>query len=406
MSNRTITLPRLTKWQADVFDEIGDARGSGKRVIVKARRQCGKSILAEILLIKYCLEKKCVSIILSPTLNQSRKIFKDICNLLDGSGAIASANATLLTMEFSNKSQLLLKSAEQRESLRGFTVSGILVIDEGAYIPKDVYEVVYPYLDANNAPLVVLSTPLFKDGEFYDLFNNENNITFDWAKYDTSEFLSPERLEYYRSTLTENKFKSEYLGEFIEDGSFVFGNIRGCVKDYSKKAPIYMGVDWGVGGEGNDDYTAITMMDDDGNITHLEYFNHTPPTEQVERIAKLINSTPSLKKVEVEQNSIGSVYFDFLKAKVKKKEILSTFLTTNDSKRKIIENLVKAFNEGTVGIVDDAELIKELQHYAIEKTKTGYTYNGYGAHDDLVISLAICYNLKNKNNTYNIVFHR
>lgn len=402
--SRTIILPDLKKWQQDVYDELADGRYSGKRVVVKSKRQVGKSILCEILLLKYCLERRCTSIMLSPTLSQSRKVFKDINVMLTGSGAITSANASLLTLDFSNGSQLLFKSAEQRESLRGYTVDGILVIDEAAQIPSDIYEIIFPWSDANNAPILIVSTPLFKDGTFYDLYTNPNNIKFDWSEYDTSEFLSADRLEYYRATLSENKFKTEYLGEFIEEGSFVFGNIRQCIKNKSTLPSLYMGVDWAVG-DGND-YTVVTMMDTNGDITYLDYFNNIQPTEQIERIANLINSTPSLINVEVEKNSIGNVYLDFLKKKVRRKEIVSAFNTSNDSKRRIIEQMANGFNKGTIGIIDDAELIKQLQHYAVEKTKTGYTYNGVNAHDDIVMSMAICYNLTNKNNQYNIVFHK
>lgn len=401
---RTIILPHLTKWQQDVYDVLEDARYSGKRVVVKSKRQCGKSILCEILLLKYCLEKRCTSIMISPTLNQSRKVFKDIVTMLSGSGAIANNNASLLTLDFVNGSSILFKSAEQRESLRGFSVDGILIIDEAAYVPNDIFETVFPFCDANNAPMLVVSTPLFKNGTFYDLYINENNITFDWSQYDTSQFLSPDRLEYYRTTLSENKFKTEYLGQFIEDGGYVFSNVNKCINPKSNKLPLYMGVDWAVG-DGND-YTVITMMDENGNVVHLDYFNNIEPSQQVERIANVINSTPSLLRVEVEKNSIGGVYFDFLKNKVKRKEIVSAFITTNESKRRIIEQLANAFQKQTIGIIDDAEMIKQLQHYAIEKTKTGYTYNGYGCHDDIVMALAICYNLISNNRTYNILFKR
>ena len=47
-----------------------------------------------------------------------------------------------------------------------------------------------------------------------------------------------------------------------------------------------------------------------------------------------------------------------------------------------------------IGIIEDKELIKELQHYAMEKTTKGYTYNGAnGVNDDYVMSLALCYDV-------------
>ena len=53
-----IVLPKLEEWQQDVFNAMLNSRGTGKRFVVKAKRQVGKSILAITLLIKFSLEKK------------------------------------------------------------------------------------------------------------------------------------------------------------------------------------------------------------------------------------------------------------------------------------------------------------------------------------------------------------
>lgn len=383
-----IILPPLEPWQKDVYDAF-EVNPKGKTFVVKARRQVGKSILAEVLLIKYCLTKRCTCILVEPTLNQSRRVFKQLCDLLDGSGTIKSANGSLLTIEFVNKSEILFKSAEQKEALRGMTCTGIEIIDEAAFIEDDVFEVLFPTVDANQAPMLVISTPLFTDGKFYSLFFSNTSISFDWSKYDTSKYLSPEKLEQYRQEMSPSKFKSEYLGEFIEDGSFVFSNVRACVGEFSTKPSVYCGVDWAVGNNG--DYTAVVMMDEDGCVTYLDYFNNVEPTEQIDRIVASLNRHPSLKKVQVEQNSIGSVFFDMLKRKYSKPVTL--FNTDNESKRRIIEQLVSAFQQEKITIPNDAELLRETNMYAMERTPSGkVTYNAVsGHHDDLIMSLALCY---------------
>ena len=64
--------------------------------------------------------------------------------------------------------------------------------------------------------------------------------------------------------------------------------------------------------------------------------------------------------------------------------------------------LIEAFNTGDITIYYDEELIRELQHYAVEKTAKGYTYNGAdGVNDDYVISLALCYDTAKKKNNNN-----
>jgi hypothetical protein len=387
-----IILPKLEPWQREVWDTI-NLGYKGQVYVVKARRQVGKSILAEVLLIKFALERKTTSVIVEPTLNQGRRVFKQICDLLQGSGIITSANASLLTMEFINGSEILFKSAEQMEALRGMTVSGILVIDEAAFIPDEVFEILYPTVDANQAPMLIISTPLFTDGKYYELYNNKKNISFDWSKYDTSKFLSPEKLEQYRVEMSPNKFKSEYLGEFIEDGSFVFSNIRACVGEFSTKPSVFCGVDWAVGSNG--DYTAVVMLDDDGHVTFLDYFNNIEPTEQIERIVRDLETHPELRKVQVEKNSIGNVFYDMLKRQYKKSSIIQLFNTDNESKRRIIEQLVSAFQQEKIQIPNDDETVRELNHYAVERTPTGkVAYNALtGYHDDIIMALAMAYDL-------------
>ena len=96
-------------------------------------------------------------------------------------------------------------------------------------------------------------------------------------------------------------------------------------------------------------------------------------------------------------NSIGRIYYENLRRKININ--IKQFTTTNQTKRNIIEQLVTAFQTDKIGIPDDEELLRELQHFAAEKTKTGYTYNGAdGVHDDYVMALAMVYDLYNKHN--------
>lgn len=393
-----IVFPKLELWQQDVYDSMDGAYRSGNIYVVKSKRQVGKSCLAALLLIEYALKYKCISVVVEPTQAQSRRLYKMIVDMMTKTGLIKSANSQLLTIEFTTGSEILFKSAEQKDALRGFTVSGILVIDEAAFIPNEIFEILYPTCDANNAPILVISTPLFCSGEFYELYMRGMNgdsrvISFDWSKYDTSKYLSKEKLEYYRNTISPLKFKSEYLGEFISEGSYLFGDLNNCVGEPEGDI-VYAGIDWGSGNGG--DFTVMVGLNKFGSVVKIIAMKDIPPTEQIEILSKHINNTPTLKCVCVEMNSIGRIYYDSLKKNIKVN--IRCFQTTNDSKRDIIEKLIKAFLNGYITIIGDDELIRELQHYAVEKTKTGYTYNGQdGVNDDYVIALALAYDTYDKN---------
>lgn len=390
-----VTLPKLNDWQQDVFNDLKEDLYD--YYVVKAKRQCGKSILAIYICLYFAFKDTSIATIIEPTLKQCRRVYKQILKACGGdtSPLIKSANQTLLSIEFFNGSEIVFGSAEQGDALRGATVKkSILVIDEAAFISKDIYEILYPLVDAMHCPVLLISTPLFCSGEFYEKYTQGLGSgivkSYNWSLYDTSIYLPPEKLEYYRQNVSPLKFKSDYLGEFIEEGSYVFGDITNCVGELSDSLPTYAGIDWSVGKD--NDYTVITYMDKRGFVTEIESFKDFTPTQLVDKLSESINAHTNLKCVQVETNSIGDVYMDFLKKRVRS-GIIRGFTTTNDSKRKIIEQLITAFQNGKVRVPNEPELLKELQHYNIEKTPTGkVTYNGAdGVHDDFVLSLAFAY---------------
>ena len=401
----SVEFPKLYPWQEEVFAAIKNDDGKGNFYVVKARRQCGKSILAINALLYFALKSRSIGTCLEPTQSQCRRVFKQIVNAVGGteSPLLKSANSTLLEMEFSNGSQIIFKSAEQGDALRGITVKhSILVIDEAAFIQREIFEILYAATDALRCPILMISTPQFESGEFYEKFiAGKNGQTFvksyDWADYDTSALLSKEKLEYYRETMSPIKFRSEYLALFITDKSYVFGDFTKCY-GYSKKEPKYVGIDWATGANEKDDYSCMVFMDEDGAMVDIKFWRVTDPMDMVAAMAAVINSIPSISVVLVEKNSLGEVYRSALNKALKNKAILKSFITSNESKRDIIEQLIKAFAEGTVTILDEARLKEQLQHYEIEQTPTGkITYNAQsGFCDDAVIALALAYQARMK----------
>lgn len=406
----TVKFPKLYPWQQDVFDAVTNDNGAGDFYLVRARRQCGKSVVAIAIALYYAFKEKSIGLIVEPTLKQARRVYKQIISAVGGEGSpiLKSANSMLLTIEFVNGSEIGFISDEMDDSAkRGATVKkSVLILDEGAFLSQATYETLQPVVDVTNAPVLIISTPQFKDGEYYERYKRGEGgdpriHIFNWSDYDTSALLSAEKLEYYRQTMSPLKFKSEYLGEFIDENSFIFGDIFQCVAGYSTKPAVYAGVDWSAGSDG--DYTVITLLDEDNHVTGLKWWKDFDAVDLVKELATEIKAHPKLKKVKIEKNSIGKIFYDMLKREVRK-GLLLPFVTTNESKREIIESLISAFQTGEIQIPKEPELIKELQHYAMEKTPSGkYTYNASeNCHDDFVISLALAYsNAPSHKNTEN-----
>lgn len=295
-----IVFPKLAEHQQVVYDAVKDAFGTGKVFVCKSRRQTGKSTLANIILVTYALQhKKTKNYEIEPSNNQCRNQYLELQNWLDGKPFIDKFNDSRNEIYFKNGSIIKFHSAEVKQRLRGYTCTGITIIDECAFVGDEVIDNILPWLDVHNCPLLCISTPMFKDGYFYEWFSSADNKTsfsFDWAdgSYDMSKFLSPEKLEFYRKKVSPLKFRSEYLGLFIEDGSFVFQNIQTSIAERTTNPPVFGGLDFGTGQ--GEDYTVLTLLDKIGNIHSIYAFNDLAPNAQIEKLANIINSIPSLEK--------------------------------------------------------------------------------------------------------------
>lgn len=395
-------------YQQAVINEIKDSKGSGKTVVVKSRRQVGKSVLIANLLLYYAINYKGTkNYVLSPTLKQGKNIYKSIINAISGCGIIKSKNATDLFITLINGSSISIKSAEQKESLRGETCTGILCIDECAYISSEVYNIVKPWCDFHKAVTLMVSTPFVKSGFFWEYYNHGLNreyncVSIDWSdeKYqdDMDFILPPSKLEEYRKLLPKNVFLTDYLGIFIDDDGTVFTDFKKCInkneiKDSDK---LYLGIDWAAGVESDD--TVVVAFNQYGQQVYLDYFNKLTPTQQIDRIEKfIVQYKNQIAVVQTELNSLGTPLTDFLKNRSQLKTIINKFVgfnTTNQTKNAIVQNLQIAFEQKEIEILEDEKQSRELATYTAEynaKTRN-VSYNApNGLHDDICIAMMLAY---------------
>ena len=414
IASKKIRLPfKLFPWQEDIIRGLLDHPHDIH--LAKSKRQVGKSVTVEVLLLYFAINKaRSCSICISPTLTQSRKIYKEIVKGVQKSPVYEGSNSTTLEINFTNGSCIKFRSGEQREALRGETVTGLLALDEAVFLQDEVIFNTFPFVDANRAPILMTSTPKFKTGVFYDFFTKgeageKGFHSYDVCNYDTSVLLPLERLEMYRKSVAPQIFKSEYLGQFIEAVSTVFGDVEKlCGTILHKAGQRVMGVDWSNGAmdkSGNPDETAIAVMNEHHELEFIEGFSDKEVNETIDYIVKKIKEY-DIKKVVVEMNSMGATYVNLLKRKISALGIrcqVIEFFTTNDTKRDIIENLQVQCLNGTIQLIKDNKLLLEMVSYMSEKTPTGkITYNGSpGVHDDLVIALALALHAL-KSGTYNI----
>ena len=388
---------RPYEWQRAVINTVCCDSSKGKTVVVKSRRQCGKSIMLENILLWFALNRAgSISAAISPTLNQSRKLYNDIFKAINGTGVLVKKNESLLTMKFVNGSEIFFKSAEQKDALRGYTISGILCLDESVFIGDDVLELVLPWTQVHRAPLLILSTPKYKTGFFYRYFcygkaGQHNTVAVDWCDFDTSALLSEEQLEMYRQVLPKPQYLSEYEGQFLDSEGLVFEGFADCIGETTEKAEkLIVGIDWGSGG-GND-YTVASVLDNAGRQRDILAFNNLSAPQQIDIISQYLRSNP-VSKVISENNSIGSPLTDLLEQAVPYMNI-ERFRTSNTSKNELVSGLQVAFQRKLIRLLDDSAQSAELAAYELQynpRTRTT-TYNApLGMHDDRVMALGLAW---------------
>lgn len=367
-------------------------------IVVKACRQVGKTMMLCNELLRCTINNKnAVSLVISQTLEASRKIFRELDLVLEGTPILKRKNETLLTLEFINGSIIYFRSQVQGESLRGLTVknNGILAVDECAYINPDFfYSVLLPMTNVYKSLILLTSTPRFKQGVFFNYFmkgkqGDPRIYAFDFTEYDLSKFITEEQKAQYKEVMPKAQYRTEILGEFLDADSVLFEGFRECVSEERKPLEkVYMGIDWSAGV--GVDRTSISVLNQDGQQIDLRYFNDKNTTQTVDAVAGIYAKYGKYSPVIfAETNGVGKPYCDLLK---ERKIRINEWTTTNKSKTDMVSHLQVAFEQRQLALLPDELQMNELSYYeAAYNPKTQVvTYNApQGLHDDTVISLGL-----------------
>lgn len=370
-----------------------------KHHVLVSSRQVGKTLLGLNLLLYYAINfPGSYNVLVSPIFSQSKKSFLDLAKAAGYTNPlITSTNASELIMQFRNGSTIRMASAESNQNLRGFTVSGILIIDEAAYIPEHVWtEILRPATMIRGKKILFISTPngpnWFKD--IYE-FGLDPNLG-DWVSHRITShdnpYLNPETLELARLTIPEKAYLQEYLGVFVEGGGSVF-EFENCsvLTEYlpsPKPGKKYFGgLDLAIA----NDFTVLCIFDQDGNIVDFFRENKTSWEQIIGSVADRIKKWNA--HTLVEKNSIGSVVYEQL-TKMCGANLVGEFNTTQESKMNIIEDLKLAFSKQDIKIPTkdlNAQMNLELSAFTYKMLPSGkIAYSGpSGIPDDIVMSLAI-----------------
>ena len=390
----------LTPKQQEAYDIMHNK--DTQFLIARWSRQCGKTVFSEIMMIEYLCKKNTFNAYISPTFAQGKKVYAELVQLLEGTGIIAKANASDLKIDSVYGSTLKFFSMESPTSIRGNTVSGLLVLDEAAFFPVQLtdgqdpyYNVIFPIIKARKPKVLVISTPNGKQGMYHDLymkaFQGEKGYQCLTATIYDDTLISPEEIEEIKAGYPPLAWQQEFLVEFLDNALTVFPGFDTCFDGHFDGGKCWIGIDPSSVGEDN---TILTVINENSQVKQFKIDGSLD--EKYADIAKLINNFNPIATY-IENNSIGEVMANEIKKKLIRKSNFYPFTTTNETKKQYISLLAVAIANNEIHFENDNRLLySELATFTFKLTKTGnITYAAKdGYHDDTVTSLGIAMQCK------------
>lgn len=235
---------------------------------------------------------------------------------------------------------------------------------------------------------------------FWQLFaKGQDELQKEWSSWQmpssTNPFLNPDEIEAARLEMPDRSFRQEYQAEFIADSGGVFRGVANVIVHGAKTLPVVGACFMGVDLARVEDFTVLTVVDENGSQVYFERFNQISWERQVERIVD-VTKMFGVTKVFLDSTGIGDPIYEQVRRKGVPAE---PYKFTNESKERLIDNLAMMIEGSRVRLLDITVQQNELESYEYEVTKAGNTRMNApsGMHDDTVIALALaCWPLRVK----------
>jgi len=207
-------------WQRDVL------RSDSKRMLLNCCRQSGKSTTTAIMALHTALYvPESLVLMVSPGLRQSGELFKKSLAYYRRLGRpVPSEAETRLQLELTNGSRIISLPGNE-STTRGFSAVDLVLADEASRIGDDMLASLRPMLAVSNGRMIGMSTPFGKRGWFYESWEHGGNA-WERVRIDATQCsrISAGFLLEERRALGDLAYRSEYLCEFCDTDSQVFGS--------------------------------------------------------------------------------------------------------------------------------------------------------------------------------------
>jgi hypothetical protein len=211
-------------WQVEVL------QAGHPRLLLNCCRQAGKStVVALLALAEAVFVPGTKVLLLSRSHRQSAELFRIVTDFHGRLGSPLRVRQNAEELQLSNFSRIVCLPCKE-ETVRGYAHVRLLVIDEAARVPDDLYRAVRPMLAVSGGRMICLSTPYGKRGFFYEAWARGGA---DWARIevraDQVNRIRPEFLEQERRALGASWYRQEYCCSFEALEGLVYHDFARCV---------------------------------------------------------------------------------------------------------------------------------------------------------------------------------
>ncbi len=211
-------------WQVEVLE------GHHPRLLLNCCRQAGKSTTVALLgLAEAVFVPGTRVLLLSRSHRQSRELFRIVAGFFRRLGEPMKVRLTAEDLQLDNHSRIVSLPCRE-DTIRGYSNVGILIIDEAARVPDDLYRAVSPMLAVSGGRLICLSTPYGKRGFFYHAWAKGGA---DWHRIEIPAAriprIKPDYLARERRTLGESWYRQEFCCSFEALEGLVYPDFARCV---------------------------------------------------------------------------------------------------------------------------------------------------------------------------------
>jgi len=236
----------LTAPQREVYD------AEQRFKLLCSGRRFGKTYLCIARLLNWALEKPgSLNWYVTANYRMAKQIAWRQLKTMAPRDLVVKQNESDLSLEFVNGAQIALRGADNEDSLRGVSLSA-LVVDEAAYVKQSAWEMVLrPALSDQGGPAWFITTPAGLNW-FHDLWEQAQEQD-DWTSFSFTTIqggnVPADEIEAARRTLDERTFKQEYLASFETLSGRVFPDFdQDNITDEAADSggPILVGLDFNV----------------------------------------------------------------------------------------------------------------------------------------------------------------